>query len=152
MKVGTPAVKLSATRTSVPKLGKEVWSLDPLVRGRKIESYLTVTDYKDWQRADDFINPGTGKPFKSNNFPLIDFQLNDKVVSLKTVDTNGKSWDTRIQKHIDDLYKVDITVGNIPARKYLDVRVQPGGYDQAKHLIEYGKAKNIPVYVKEFGN
>jgi len=107
MKVGIPAVKLSATRTSVPKPGKEVWSLDPLDGGRKIESYITVTDYKDWQRADDFINPGTGKPFKSNNFPLTDFQLNDKVVSLKTVDTNGKSWDTRIQKHIDDLYKVD---------------------------------------------
>jgi len=30
MKVGIPAMKLSATRTSVPKLGKEVWSLDPV--------------------------------------------------------------------------------------------------------------------------
>ena len=66
MKVGTPAVKLSATRTSVPKLGKEVWSLDPLVRGQKIKSYLTVTDYKDWQGADDFINPATGKPLTTS--------------------------------------------------------------------------------------
>ena len=153
MKVSVP-VKSSATRTStrVPKLGKEVWSLDPLVRGRNIESYLTVTDYKDWQRADDFINPATGKRFKSNNFPLIDFQLNDKVLSLKTVDTKGKTWDTRIRKHIDDLYKTGITVASVPARKYLDVRVQPGGYDSAKHLIEYGKAKNVHVFVKEFGN
>ena len=83
MKVGTPAVKLSATRTSVPKLGKEVWSLDPLVRGQKIKSYLTVTDYKDWQRADDFINPGTGKPFKSNNFPLIDFNSMIRLLALR---------------------------------------------------------------------
>ena len=132
-------------------MGKEVWDLDPKVRGRQIESYLTETDYKDWARSDNFINPKTGEPFKSNNFPSIDFQQGNNVVSLKTVNTGGKSWEYDMRSHIDHLQKTSIKVSDVPATKILDIRVQPGGFDDAKHLIEYGKQRNIPVIIKEFG-
>ena len=59
----------------MPEGGKNVWDLEPRARGRQIKSTLTDTDYKDWARTDNLINPKTGQPFKSNNFPVIDFQL-----------------------------------------------------------------------------
>ncbi|WP_345551670.1 hypothetical protein [Microbulbifer aestuariivivens] len=56
-----------------------------------------------------------------------------------------------MRSHIDHLQKTTITVSDVPATKILDIRVQPGGFDDAKHLIEYGKKRNIPVIIKEFG-
>ncbi|MDH5228465.1 MAG: hypothetical protein OEY38_00170 [Gammaproteobacteria bacterium] len=56
-----------------------------------------------------------------------------------------------MRSHIDHLQKTTITVSDVPATKILDIRVQPGGFNDAKHLIEYGKQRNIPVIIKEFG-
>lgn len=112
---------------------------------------MTDTDYKKWARSDNFINPKTGELFKSNNFPAIDFQLDNNVVSLKTINTRGKSWEYDMRKHIDQLQKTPINVSGTPATKILDIRVQPGGFNDAKHLIEYGKQRNIPVIIREFG-
>jgi len=133
------------------KLGKEVWAREAKLRGREIESYLTRTDYKDWQRTDNLINPATNNPYKSNNFRLVDFQLGNNVVSLKTVNTNGKSWIRDMKAHIIELQKTNITVDGISANKILDIRVQPGGFDAAKFLIRFGQERNIPVIIKEFG-
>ena len=44
-----------------PKNGKNVWDLEPRARGRQIETTLTDTDYKDWARTDNLINPKTGQ-------------------------------------------------------------------------------------------
>jgi len=147
-------VSSSSTGVIAPNtqtLSKDVWDIDPKVRGREIETYLTETDYKDWQRSDDFINPKTNEPFKSNNFPKIDFQQGNNVVSLKTVNTNGVSWMNDMKNHITDLDKTKITVSGQPANKILDIRVQPGGYDEAKSLIKFGSDNNIIVVIKEIG-
>jgi len=37
------------------------------------------------------LDPATGKPFKRENSPLIDFQKGNEVVSLKAADTTTKS-------------------------------------------------------------
>ena len=132
-------------------LGKEVWDLDPKIRGREIETHLTKTDYKDWQRTDNLIDPKTGEPFKSNNFPKVDFQQGDDLVSLKTVDTNTGAWNNAMKNHIDDLKKTEMTIDGKNPNKILDIRVQPGGYDDAKSLIKYGEKKGITVIIKEFG-
>jgi filamentous hemagglutinin len=137
---------------NIEKLGIDVWNLDAKERGREIEKYLAKTEYKNWQPTDEFINPKTGKQFKSRNFPLIDFQLQERVVSLKTVDTKGSTWDYRMRKHIDELESREITVSSVPAIKVLDIRCQPGGLNDAQHLIQYGKERNIEVIIKEFGN
>jgi len=134
-----------------PESGKNVWDLEPRARGRQIETTLTDTDYKDWARTDDLINPKTGQPFKSNNFPVIDFQLDTNVVSLKTIDTRGKGWSYDMRTHIDTLQSSKITVDGVPATKILDIRVQPGGSADANKLIEYGRQRNITVIIKEFG-
>ncbi|MDY0836678.1 two-partner secretion domain-containing protein [Pseudomonas sp. SED1] len=134
-----------------PENGKNVWDLEPRARGRQIETTLTDTDYKDWARTDNLINPKTGQPFKSNNFPVIDFQLDTNVVSLKTIDTRGKGWSYDMRTHMDTLQSSKITVDGVPATKILDIRVQPGGMADASKLIEYGKQRNITVIIKEFG-
>lgn len=126
-----------------------VWTGDPKVRGRLIEDYLTHTEYKDWGRTDTFINPKTGLPFKSRNFPLVDFQKGTTVVSLKTIDTKGSTWRDRMKEHIEDLESADITVGGLKATKALDIRVQPGGLADAHFLIAYGRSRGIAVTVKE---
>ena len=135
----------------MPEGGKNVWDLEPRARGRQIESTLTDTDYKDWARTDNLINPKTGQPFKSNNFPVIDFQLENNVVNLKTIDTRGKGWSYDMRMHIDTLQNSKITVAGIPATKILDMRVQPGGLADPSKLIEYGKQRNITVIIKKFG-
>ncbi len=111
---------------------------------------MTKTEYGDWQRADDFINPSTGKPFKSNNFELIDFQKGNNLVSLKTADTTGKGWLGNLRDHIADLGTREATVAGKKANMILDIRVQPGGKTAASSLIQYGRKYNVTVIVKEF--
>jgi filamentous hemagglutinin len=72
------------------------------------------------------------------------------VVSLKTADTAGKSWLRDLQKHIRDDLDSGIEVGGAPARVILDLRVQPGGLDAAKQLINYGREFNVNVVIREF--
>jgi hypothetical protein len=128
-----------------------IWDMDPRERGRMIEVYLEHTEYKDWQRTDYLINPKTGTPFRSRNFPLVDFQQGNVLVSLKSVDTATKSWARDMQNHIEDLRVAEITVDGVPATKILDIRVQPGGLRDAKWLIEYGRNQGITVRISELG-
>ncbi len=118
-----------------------VWGLKPLARGQAIENSLASTEYKDWFRIGQLNN---GK------FPLVDFQLENNLVSLKTVNTNGFSWLGNMQSHIDDLAARGATVDGVPANMILDLRVQPGGSNAAQSLIGYGQSQGVSVMIKEF--
>ncbi|WP_031430316.1 hypothetical protein [Methylomicrobium agile] len=118
-----------------------VWGLKPLARGQAIENSLASTEYKDWFRIGQLNN---GK------FPLVDFQLENNLVSLKTVNTNGSSWLGNMQSHIDDLAARGATVDGVPANMILDLRVQPGGSNAAQSLIGYGQSQGVSVMIKEF--
>ena len=72
------------------------------------------------------------------------------MVSLRTVDTNGVSWFNRIASHIEDLGDSDATVDDKLANMKLDLRVQPGGYEDAKPLIDWGLKNKVTVWIKEF--
>ena len=124
---------------------RNVWKLDPKVRGIIIETRLARLEYGNFFRG--WYNVG-----RSHNgyFPLVDFQKGNTLVSLKSVDTTGKSWFGRMQKHIDDLATRKATVNGTPANKVLDIRVQPGGVRAAQGLIQYGRQQGIHVIVKEF--
>lgn len=119
----------------------EVLNLKPTARGTAIESNLAQTEYKDWFNVGQLNN---GK------FPLVDFQNGNTLVSLKSVDTTGSTWLSRMQDHIYDLGKNGATVNGNPATMVLDLRVQPGGTAAAQSLIQYGAQNNVTVIVKEF--
>ncbi|MCI5145820.1 MAG: hypothetical protein D3923_09865, partial [Candidatus Electrothrix sp. AR3] len=124
------------------KLNKSsVWGMNPFDRGNYIEKHLSKTDYKDWFNVGQLDN---GK------FPLVDFQLDNTLVSLKTVDTNGKTWMQRMKSHIKDLGKSGAMVSGQPADMILDLRVQPGGFTDAKSLIKFGEEYGVGVIIKEF--
>ena len=119
----------------------DVWSLSPTVRGQVIESRLAVSEYKDWYNIGNSQN---------GFFPLVDFQKGINLVSLKSVDTTGSSWVTRMQDHIRDLGSRAATVNGQRANMILDLRVQPGGAGQAQQLIDYGSRQGVTVVVKEY--
>ncbi|TEW50611.1 VENN motif pre-toxin domain-containing protein [Psychromonas algicola] len=115
------------------------WTLEPTTRGIEIEKHLALTDYKDWYNVGSEYN---------GYFPLVDFQKGNTLVSLKTVDTNGKTWMSRMQNHIDDLATRIATIDNQPANMVLDLRVQPGGINSASSLIQYGREIGVTVIIK----
>jgi hypothetical protein len=119
----------------------DVWRMRDTARGTAIESHLAVTEYKDWFNVGQLNN---GK------FPLVDFQNGSTLVSLKSVNTNGSTWMTRMQDHIYDLGRNGATVSGRPATMVLDVRVQPGGLKAAQPLINYGRQNGVTVIIKEF--
>ncbi len=119
----------------------EVWNLSPTARGTAIESHLAQTEYKEWFNVGQLNN---GK------FPLVDFQNGNVLVSVKSVDTTGSTWLSRMQDHIYDLGANGATVNGNPARMILDLRVQPGGAAAAQPLIQYGAKNNVTVIIKEF--
>jgi hypothetical protein len=147
--IDPPTGKPPANRPPASK--RSVWSLDPKVRGRRIEAAVSE-EYTaaGWQRADDFINPSMGQPFKSDNFPLIDFQKGNSLTSSKSVDTTGKTWMSRMESHIRDLSTRGATVNGNPASMILDMRVQPGGMSAASPLVRYGRQRGVTVVIKEF--
>jgi len=122
----------------------DVWKMRPTERGKAIESYLADTEYSD---ANGWYHIGA-----ENNgyFPLVDFQQGDTLVSLKTVNTNGSSWMGDMQTHIDDLAYNGATVDGRPANMVLDLRVQPGGAQDAASLVQYGQQQGVTVLIKEF--
>ncbi|WP_372863080.1 hemagglutinin repeat-containing protein [Psychrobacter sp.] len=129
----------------------DVWNMsNQFERGRKIEDDLAVTEYSSWQKTDNFIDPKTNQPFKTDNFPLVDFQKGQNVVSVKSANTTGSGWNNALQNHIQQLGRTDITVSGKPVSKILDVRVQPGGFNDAKPLIKYGIRRNVAVVIKEY--
>ena len=151
--LGVDAAKIETTRSaeavpSVANTGRAlqgdlaaVWKLRDTARGNAIESHLASTDYKDWFWVG-----------KENNgyFPLVDFQNGNTLVSLKSVNTNGSTWMTRMQDHIYDLGTNGATVDGRAASMALDLRVQPGGMKAALPLINYGRQNGVTVIVKEF--
>jgi len=143
----------SATGGYVPNAGSDaaaagstssVWSLSPIARGNAIESSLAHTEYST---ANGWYQVGA-----ENNgyFPLVDFQQGDTLVSLKTVDTGGSTWMGRMESTIDDLANNGATVNDQPANMVLDLRVQPGGAQDAQPLINYGRQRGVNVIVKEY--
>lgn len=126
-----------------PSLDSGVWKLRPTARGRAIEAVVSA-EYRNsgWQVLDDLTT--------ANNFELVDFQHGNNLVSLKSVDTRGKTWVGRMQGHIDDLAANGATVNGSPANMILDIRVQPGGAAAAQQLIGYGKRQGVTVIIKEF--
>lgn len=122
----------------------DVWNLKPTERGTTIESYLAKNDYSP---ESGWYNVGAER---NGYFPLVDFQNGNTLVSLKSVDTTGKTWLNRMQDHIIDLGTNGAKVNGVPASMALDLRVQPGGAAAAKSLIEFGREYNVTVIVKEF--
>jgi filamentous hemagglutinin len=120
---------------------ESVWKLPSIQRGVAIEQNLAATEYADWYRVG-----------RENNgfFPLVDFQQGRTLVSLRTVDTNGISWFNRIASHIEELGDSEAMVDDKLAKMELDLRVQPGGYEDAKPLIDLGLKKGVTVRIKEF--
>lgn len=119
----------------------DVWKRDPMNRGNAIEAYLATTEYKDWFNVGQLNN---GK------FPLVDFQKDNILVSLKTVDTKGSNWARDLRQHIDDLDTRRGAVNDATATMVLDLRTQPGGMNSAQWLISYGTKRNVLVRIKEF--
>jgi hypothetical protein len=118
-----------------------VWSQRPLQRGVDIEARLAKTEYADWFHV--------GKTHRGK-FPLVDFQKGNTLVSLKTVDTTGKTWMNRMKEHIVDLGTRGAAVNGKRANMMLDIRVQPGGAKAAKSLVKLGRQYSVKVIIKEF--
>jgi filamentous hemagglutinin len=121
--------------------GSGVWAKSSVLRGRVIEDALTKSEYSGWFRI--------GADAKGK-FPLVDFQKGNNLVSLKTVDTSGGTWIGRMQEHIVDLGTRGATVDGKAANMILDLRVQPGGLNAAKPLVDFGAKSNVSVIIKEF--
>jgi hypothetical protein len=129
-------------------------------RGKQIEEHVWEFEYKPngyvntnkikvWSdKANDWVDT------KSENFPLIDFQKGQTVISLKSVNTEGSSWISNMQSHIKDLSKRSIKIDNIEVPKVnriLDIRVEPGGADFAQVLRRYAHEAGITLRISEFG-
>ncbi|MGA4004712.1 DUF6862 domain-containing protein, partial [Ralstonia nicotianae] len=121
-----------------------VWSLPPTDRGVAIESRLATTEYS---AANGWYNVGAAN---NGYFPLVDFQNGNTLVSLKSVDTMGATWQSRMENVINQLGAGRATVNGVPANMVLDLRVQPGGEAAAQYLVSYGAARGVTVIVKVF--
>lgn len=119
----------------------EVWKLSPLVRGRLIEAHLAATEYKSWFNVGQLHN---GK------FPLVDFQKENVLISVKSVDTTGATWMRRMENHIVALGNTHATVDGKKATMILDLRVQPGGKTSAESLEKIAARYNVELRIKEF--
>src|SRR5450432_2728748 len=100
-----------------------------MTNGIFIENALASTVYKDWFRV--------GQE-RGGFFPLVDFQMGNNLVSVKSADTNGSTWFGRAQQDILNLATTGATVNGNPATLIFDLRVQPGGSAAAGPLISYG--------------
>ncbi|MBT1535686.1 DUF637 domain-containing protein [Ralstonia solanacearum] len=121
-----------------------VWNLPPTDRGVAIESRLATTEYS---AANGWYNVGAAN---NGYFPLVDFQNGTTLVSLKSVDTTGTSWQSRMETVINQLGAGRATVNGAPANMVLDLRVQPGGAAAAQYLVSYGAARGVTVIIKAF--
>jgi hypothetical protein len=124
------------------KAVNDIWKMEPTRRGAAIEEALATTEYKDWYRVGAERN---------GYFPLVDFQLGDNLVSVKTVDTTGTSWLPRMEAHIEELANSGATVNGKPANLILDIRVQPGGNLNMQSLRDLGDEYKVIVRISEYG-
>ncbi|MEX6584891.1 DUF6862 domain-containing protein, partial [Ralstonia solanacearum] len=121
-----------------------VWNLPPTDRGVAIESRLATTEYS---ATNGWYNVGAAN---NGYFPLVDFQNGTTLVSLKSVDTTGTSWQSRMETVINQLGAGRATVNGAPANMVLDLRVQPGGAAAAQYLVSYSAARGVTVIIKAF--
>ncbi len=130
---------------STPELPGNLWSLDPKLRGDLVEDYLAKTEYADW------YNVGNSK---GGYFDLVDFQLGNSLVSLKTADTTAASWARQgmreMYAHIRDLGTRRAKVDGRPAQMSLDIRTPPSGMSprDAQALRSYGSQFGVQVNIK----
>ena len=126
----------------------EVWNLKAVDRGNAIEAILAKTEYGDWFNCGQ-LDHGT--------FPVIDFQKDLQVVSLKSLDPRLSSYsgNKAAEKITEYLEKLDreIYVGDDLAERILEVRVPKG----TSHLIDRDyidnflrRFTNISYTIKEF--
>ena len=118
-------------------------------RGKLIELQASKTDYKDWTHIDTQM---VGN-FKPGMFPLVDFMKGQTAVSLKSVDTTGATWATRMTTHIKDLNSRRAIINGQPAEMMLDIRVQTGGIEaggqRLDQLKKLAKENNIELNIVE---
>ncbi|HUO92757.1 MAG TPA: hypothetical protein VMU22_07540 [Rhizomicrobium sp.] len=118
-----------------------VWALSPMQRGVAIEQKLAATEYVSWYHVGQEYN---------GYFPLVDFQQENTLASLRTVDTTSSRWFARTWDHIEDLGNNGATLNGNRANMTLDLRVQPGGFEAAQPLVKLGKENGVTVLIKEF--
>jgi len=116
-----------------------IWSRHQFVRGVRIESHLSATDYSGWYRV--------GKR-QGGFFPLIDFQKGRNVVSLKTSNSLSAKTFESLEAHIDDLATRPF-VNGLPANTMLDLRVPRGMEHHYSRLRSYA-AGRIRVRIQGF--
>ncbi len=75
---------------------------------------------------------------KERYFPLVDFQNGNTLVSLKSVDTAGSTWLSRMQDHNIDLGTNGAKVDGALANMVLDLRVQPSGLMSNGFKLRFG--------------
>lgn len=104
-----------------------IWSeYSPTDRGNIIEFILSTDEYEDWYYI--------GREY-NGFFPVIDFQLGEFVVSLKTIDPRGyssSSLTSKISSYADQLVDRKIYRNGefVPvSNRYLDIRVPYGTVD-----------------------
>jgi len=120
---------------------KGIWSINPTVRGLKIERHLAVTEYAGWWHVG---------ALEGGFYPLIDFQKGTKFVSVKSVDTRTGGWLSRVRKHIQELGQAEGISNGRPGEMILDLRVQPGGAADAQQLSKCAQQHRVSLIVKEF--
>jgi filamentous hemagglutinin len=69
---------------------------------------------------------------------------------VKSADTNGSGWLSKMRGHIKSLGTNGATVNGIRAKMVLDLRVQPGGWAAAQPLVKWGLSHNVIVKVREY--
>ena len=125
----------------------DVWKLDPKIRGKAIEKILADTEYSDWWNCGASLG---------GYYPVVDFQRDLEVVSLKSIDPslpsyrNGKGTD-KIIDYIDALNR-DITIEGVPVSRTLDIRIPKGtkGYLNVDEILGYADEKGIIIKIGEF--
>lgn len=84
--------------------------------------------------------------------PLITFQKDNVLLSLRSEDTRAKGWFKRMEKHIKALGEVDATIQGKPGIVKLDIRIQPEGFDakNADALNKIGEEYKVEIMMSEF--
>ncbi len=123
--------------------GREVWALSPLTRGVAIEDALAATEYASWYHIGAEMN---------GYFPLVDFQLGNKLVSLKTVDPGSPTAISRMENEIRNLADSGAFVDGVgsPTQLIMDIRVPPGQEQLLASLVKFGEDLGVAVTIMSF--
>lgn len=124
----------------------DVWDLPAAKRGLVIEAILAKTEYKDWWYCG---------AERGGYFPVIDFQKDSEVVSLKTIDPSTEGYKDgkgtkKIVEYINKLTQKLPIEGEYS--RVLDVRIPEGTmeYLDIKMILEEADKAGIKVNIKEF--